>query len=223
MNDSTTKPDDPSLKPCTAFDGHRRLIAGPLRSVALIVKAATDIGEAGQALIYDDADGRIIDVDLRGSAEEVVARLSQAQGPSPHPGVAPPAGPAQAAAQAADSGEPRGRGRPKLGVVAREVTLLPRHWEWLGRQPGGASVALRKLVEAARRENGEPDCKREAREAAYRVMSALAGNLPGFEEASRALFAEDRQRFEALIGGWPQDVSDYVARLAYGAPAARSS
>src|SRR5579871_5425712 len=114
MND-ITKPGAPALRPCTAFDGHRRLIAGPLRSVALIVKAATDIGEAGQALIYDDADGRIIDVDLRGSAEEVVARLSQAQGPSPDPDAAP--------AEPADAGEPRGRGRPKLGVVAREVTL----------------------------------------------------------------------------------------------------
>src|ERR1700739_3037247 len=42
-------------------------------------------------------------------------------------------------------------GRPKLGVVAREVTLLPRHWDWLATQPGGGSVALRKLVGEARR------------------------------------------------------------------------
>ena len=84
---------------------------------------------------------------------------------------------------------------PKLGVVAREVTLLPRHWQWLGSQPGGASVAIRKLVEAARRANQEVDQRRQTQEAAYHFMSAMAGNLPNFEEASRALFANDRGRF----------------------------
>ena len=111
--------------------------------------------------------------------------------------------------------EPRGRGRPKLGVVAREVTLLPRHWEWLGAQPGGASVALRKLVDAARRANGDPDRSRAARDAAYHFMSAMAGNLPGFEEASRALFADDRRRFAALIAGWPGDIRDHIVKLAF--------
>jgi hypothetical protein len=112
--------------------------------------------------------------------------------------------------------EPRGRGRPKLGVVAREVTLLPRHWEWLGTQPGGASVALRKLVEEARRTSGDRDRSRAARDAAYHFMSAMAGNLPGFEEASRALFADDRRRFAGLIAGWPDDVRDHTVKLAFG-------
>jgi len=108
-----------------------------------------------------------------------------------------------------------GRGRPKLGVVAREVTLLPRHWEWLGAQPGGASVALRKLVEVARRASGDRDRGRAARDAAYHFMSVMAGNLPGFEEASRALFADDRRRFAELISGWPGDIRDHVVKLAF--------
>jgi hypothetical protein len=100
-------------------------------------------------------------------------------------------------------------------VVAREVTLLPRHWEWLNGQPGGASVALRKLVEQARRANGDADRQRAAREAAYHFMSAMAGNLPGFEEAARALFADDRRSFAARIAAWPADIRDHIVKLAY--------
>lgn len=111
--------------------------------------------------------------------------------------------------------ETRGRGRPRLGVIAKEVTLLPRHWDWLNLQPGGASVALRKLVDEARRTSGDRDRVRGAQEAAYRFMSAIAGNLPGFEEATRALFAYDRRRFGELIAGWPEDVRDYAVRLAF--------
>ncbi|HEY4362529.1 MAG TPA: DUF2239 family protein [Bryobacteraceae bacterium] len=111
--------------------------------------------------------------------------------------------------------EARGVGRPKLGVVAREVTLLPRHWEWLNSQPGGASVALRKLVEEARRTRGDADRQRAAQEAAYRFMSAAGGNLPGFEEAARALFAYDRRRFGEMVAGWPEDVRDHAVKLAF--------
>ncbi len=114
------------------------------------------------------------------------------------------------------TGLPRGRGRPRLGVVAREVTLLPRHWQWLSTQPGGASVAIRKLVEAARRANQEVDQRRQRQEAAYHFMSAMAGNLMNFEEASRALFANDRERFTELIESWPTDVRDHAAKLAFG-------
>jgi uncharacterized protein len=197
------------LKACTAFDGQRLLQSGPLAAVVLAVKAAIEGEAAGPVSIYDDATGQVIDIDTRGTKDEVVARLSGTFGPSP-----------DAALPATEStvGEPRGRGRPKLGVVAREVTLLPRHWDWLGRQPGGASVALRKLVEGARRTNAGRDRLRETQEAAYRVMSALAGDLPGFEEAARALFANDRLRFEGLIAVWPADISGYVARLALAEP-----
>jgi hypothetical protein len=183
----------------TAFEGQRRLLSGPLAEVALLVKQA-ERRAAAPVAIFSDATGRAIDLDLRGSDDDIVARL---------PPTAAPAAPEEAPI------EPRGRGRPKLGVVAREVTLLPRHWEWLNAQPGGASVSLRKLVEAARRANGDKDRSRAARDAAYHFMSAMAGNLPNFEDASRALFADDRRQFAALIAAWPDDVRDHIVRLAF--------
>lgn len=183
----------------TAFEGERRLASGPLTEIALAIKGATRPACAPIA-IFSDITGRPIDLDLRGSNDEVLARLPQA-----------------ASASSAEGGaaEPRGRGRPKLGVVAREVTLLPRHWEWLNAQPGGASVALRKLVEEARRGNRDRDRQRAAREVAYHFMSAMAGNLPNFEEASRALFADDRRKFVGQIASWPVDIRDHVVKLAY--------
>ena len=108
------------------------------------------------------------------------------------------------------------RGRPSLGVEAREVTLLPRHWEWLGIQSGGASVALRKLVEEARRSSADKDRIRKAHERAYHFMSAMAGDLPGFEEGIRALFANDQAKFKQLISNWPEDIRDHARRLAFG-------
>jgi len=186
----------------TAFEGERRLAAGGLADVALAVKHAEQRRTAEPILIFSDATGRAIDLDLRGDTEAVLARLAK------------PAS-AGATAEAASPSEPRGRGRPKLGVVAREVTLLPRHWEWLNTQPGGASVALRKLVEQARRANGDADRNRAARDAAYHFMSAMAGNLSGFEEASRALFADDRRNFMRLIAAWPADIRDHAVNLAY--------
>ena len=154
-------------------------------------------------IIFSDATGRPIDLDLRGTEREIVARLPQ------------PASPPDAEPTRRRRRSRAGAGRPRLGVVAREVTLLPRHWEWLGAQPGGASVALRKLVDEARRANGDADRARAARDAAYHFMSVMAGNLAGFEEASRALFADDRRRFVGLIAGWPDDIRDHVVKLAF--------
>ena len=188
----------------TAFLGPNWLASGPLAEVAIAVMKASTIAAAPPIIIFDDASGRPIDLDLRGTEREIVARLPQ------------PAPPAGTTADESVTSEPRGRGRPKLGVVAREVTLLPRHWDWLATQPGGASVALRKLVEEARRSSGDRDRSRAARDAAYHFMSTMAGNLPGFEEASRALFADDRRRFAGLIAGWPDDVRDHVVKLAFG-------
>jgi hypothetical protein len=185
---------DPQAIEFTAFVGARRLASGSLDQVALAAKKAVDRGTQQPVLIYNDSTGRAIDIDSRGSDAEILARLTR---PAP-------------------STLPRGRGRPKLGVVAREVTLLPRHWQWLGSQPGGASVAIRKLVEAARRANQEVDQVRQRREAAYHFMLAMAGNLANFEEASRALFANDRERFTELMGSWPTDVRDHAAKLAFG-------
>jgi hypothetical protein len=188
----------------TAFEGQRRLVTGPLAEVALAVKRAGRT--AAPITIFNDANGRSLDLDLRGTDEEIVARLPRAAPVSPAPEAEPT--------------EPRGRGRPKLGVVAREVTLLPRHWEWLNAQPGGASVALRKLVDESRRISGDRDRLRAARDAAYHFMSVMAGNLADFEEASRALFADDRRRFVGLIADWPADIRDHVVKLAYSDQAA---
>lgn len=105
-------------------------------------------------------------------------------------------------------------GRPKLGVVAREVTLLPRHWEWLNGQPGGASVALRKLVEEARRNSSARDRARLARDAAYRFLTSLCGNMPGYEEVLRALYAGEEEAFTQRLGDWPRDMRDYAIALA---------
>jgi hypothetical protein len=171
-------------------------VRGPLHEVALAVRRAAERGATGPLLIFDDATGRVIDVDTRGTEEEMIARLA--------PGAAPLA--------------PRRRGRPKLGVVAREVTLLPRHWEWLNAQPGGASVALRRLVDEARRTGATEDRTRRVREAAYRFMHAAAGDLPGFEEAARALFAGDRARFSVCVAKWPRDVRDHAIALAFTEP-----
>ena len=188
----------------TAFIGANRLAMGPLAEVAIAVMQASRRPAAPPIIIFSDATGHPIDLDLRGTEPEIIARL-------PQPAAAPP----DLETDEAASTGPRGRGRPKLGVVAREVTLLPRHWDWLGTQPGGASVALRKLVEHARRANGDADRARAARDAAYRFMSVMAGNLAGFEEASRALFADDRRRFVGLIAGWPDDIRDHVVKLAF--------
>ncbi len=187
-----------------AFLGGRLLAAGPLVAVALAVKAAG--ADAAGALVFDDLTGRVVDLDLRGTEADIRARLPA---PTPDPRPAPtPESP---------DGEPdgpRGRGRPKLGVVAREVTLLPRHWDWLGAQPGGASVVLRRLVEEARRRDEGGNRVRERREAAYRFLSAVAGDYPGFEDAARALFAGDRAGLERRMAAWPPDVRDHALRLA---------
>src|SRR5688572_8784573 len=178
----------------TAFLGARQLAHGDLEDVA---RAAAGAGPQGAVQIFDDASGRPVELD---------PRLDPGQAATEH----------RARQAAADAPPPRraGRGRPRLGVVAREVTLLPRHWDWLAGQPGGASATLRRLVEDARRQSAGPDERRARRDAVYRIMAALAGDAPGFEDASRALFADDLAGLERLAAGWPADVAGYVLRLA---------
>jgi hypothetical protein len=180
----------------TAFLAGRRLTSGPLHEVAVAVLRAQQAQPEGQLLVFSNASGQSADLDLRGGEEAVAARYTVAA-PTP---------------------APKGRGRPKLGVVAREVTLLPEHWDWLAAQAGGASVALRKLVHEARRKGGERNRTRQARDRAYHAMSTLAGDLAGFEEASRALFAGDPERLVAQMAAWPEDVQAYVLQLAEPAP-----
>jgi hypothetical protein len=182
------------MSPCTAFIETRRLAQGPLPDVALAVKAALMRDPTASILTFDDATGRVIDLDLRGSDADVLARLV--------PVAEEPA---------------RGRGRPRLGVVAREVTLLPRHWDWLSKQPGGASHAQRRLVDDARRHDGGRSEQRTAQETAYRFLSAMAGDLQGFEDATRALFANDAARFMQHSATWPADIRIHAQKLAWAA------
>lgn len=195
---------EPILPHCVAFEGIRCIASGDLLHVARQVKVALDQGAPNSILIFDDTTGEPIEIDFRGTPDTVVSRLEKsiaATRPAPTPeGESTPT-------------EPRGPGRPKLGVVAREVTLFPRHWDWLNSQPGGASVALRKLVEEARRTNAHRDKIRQAKESAYRFLDALAGNLPGYEEATRALFAGDSARFAEQTDSWPMDIRDHARKI----------
>lgn len=188
---------------CTAFAGSRKIASGDLQLVALKAWEAAHSDESSPLLIFDDQTSRLIEMDFRGTAEDVSHRLSKMERPAPPPGDSTISEDAK-----------RGPGRPKLGVVPREVTLLPRHWDWLGTQPGGASVALRKLVEQARKSNQSADRLRHAQEAAYRFMSAMAGNEAGFEEAARALFAGNRELFSEHVETWPIDIGNHAKKLA---------
>ncbi len=177
----------------TVFEQQQILAAGAFADIATAVQARLRIDAGAPILAFDDVTG--IQTDLNWF--EVPAAADVAEAPLD-----------------IEEDAPRRAGRPKLGVVAREVTLLPRHWEWLGRQPGGASVALRKLVEEARKTHERADGKRQAQEATYRVMTALAGDIPGYEGALRALYATDQETFMACIAAWPVDIRTYVTRLA---------
>lgn len=178
----------------TAFAGQRLLMAGASRNVGIAVRKALDRNIPDAILIFDDQTGRQVDFDLRGTEEEIAARLGQSEEPQ--------------------QDAPRSPGRPKLGVVAREVTLLPRHWDWLSRQPGGASATLRRLVDTARKLEEHKQVAREAQQASDRFMMAMLGNQTGYEEAARALYAGDRARFLALSDPWPAELRDYARRLA---------
>lgn len=215
----------------TAFAGSSRIERGTLADAALAARRALEEGAREPVLVFADATGRVVDVDLRGTEEEVRSRASvQEEAIAASYGFGAAASDAAAAAGPAGGGEgpsgaQRGRGRPRLGVVAREVTLLPRHWAWLSAQRGGASATLRRLVEEARRRSGRKDEVRRSQDAAYRFMSALGGDLPGYEEAIRALFAGDAARFDAEVRGWPRDLAEHSRHLASdalrGAPAER--
>ncbi len=187
-----------------AFERGTRVACGSLQHVALHTQSVMARNPHAHVLIFNAGTSELIDFDHRGSPEQVLRSLASA-----HPAAA-----GEPAASTTPKAVPAGPGRPRLGVVAREVTLLPRHWEWLNGQPGGASVALRKLVEQARRDNQTQDSVRLGRESCYRFMVAMAGDLSGFEEAARALFAGNRPRFEALLEPWPADIRAHLQQLA---------
>jgi hypothetical protein len=172
----------------SAFSGNHLLIAGPLTDVLCACKELVDRGEDQRLLIFEDKTGRQVDFQFGGTLTEVLARALPAK-------------------------ERVGPGRPKLGVVSREVSLLPRHWEWLEEQPQGISATLRRLVDEAKKKNPGEQRARRGREAVSKIMTAIAGNLPGYEEATRALFAKDNARFAELVVAWPKDIERYLLRL----------
>jgi hypothetical protein len=190
-----------------AFSGHTLLAAGPIEAVAVAAKGACDRGEAG-VLVFDDATGQQLDLDLHGTDEEAIARLQH------HPVLAK---------RLALDEKRSGPGRPKLGVVSREVSLLPRHWDWLAEQPGGASVTLRKLVEERMKAGEGRDRARKAHEAASKFMWTIGGNLPHFEEVSRAFTRREYDRLDTLIAAWPADVRDHARKLTEAARTAEKA
>jgi hypothetical protein len=174
----------------TAFMGNRQIASGDLKTTLLRTKRRLDRGGGAAVLIFDDRTGRQVDFDFRGTPEQVLERL--------------PAHPLFATA---------GPGRPKLGIVCREVSLLPRHWEWLDHQPQGISASIRRLVEEGMNREPDKERARAAQDAAGKFMWSMAGNLPGFEEASRALYAMDLATFKRLISRWPKDIRSHLSRL----------
>jgi len=175
----------------TAFAGNSLLASGHLSAVIPALKAQVEAAAPAPVLVFEDRSGRAVDFDLRGTVEEAIAR------------ALPPVR--------------TGPGRPLLGVVSREISLLPRHWEWLELQPNGASAALRRLVDQARTQDQGATSARLALEAAGRFMTGIGGDFPGYQEALRALYARDRTRLEQLIADWPEDVRQHILRLLDGA------
>ena len=186
----------------TAFAGERLVARGSYADIAQALAAVDRPDES--VLVFDDVTGALVDAPPRPEHAALLARMGGQAPNTPATADVPDASPA-----------PRpSPGRPRLGVVAREVTLLPRHWDWLAAQSGGASAALRRLVEQARKVGDAADERRRASERCYKFMSAIAGHQPGFEEAARALFAGERKRFEALVAAWPTDVAAHARELA---------
>lgn len=179
----------------TAFHGSLRLITGSLREVLTHLKSqAEGLDTRFSTLIFEDRTGRQVDFNLRGPLSEVLEREA------PLPGASAPA--------------KAGPGRPKLGIVSREISLLPRHWEWLELQRGGASATLRRLVDEARKQNPGQERVQQAQAATDRFLGAVAGDLPHFEAASRALYARDQAAFVAYSAGWPADIRAHALNLA---------
>ena len=185
---------------CAAFFGQRCLARGrPAEVIERVLDAVPDT-ELASVLVFDCANSEVMELDLRLSKDELRARWQTDSDTAGQTVVE----------------RPRKRGRPKLGVVSKEVTLLPRHWEWLAAQPGGASVALRKLVETARKKGEQGDWIRARQESCYRFMSAMAGDLPHFEEAVRALYAREGALYRHEISSWPEDVRQHCEYLSNG-------
>ena len=196
-----------------AFCGGELLAAGSLPDVARAAKLATDAGVPRAVQVLHARTSVPRDLDLGGSIDDVLARLGHEDG---LPGAGTPTA-SHEVPEASAAPVRTGPGRPRLGVVAREVTLLPRHWAWLNEQSGGASAALRRLVDEARGTHALRDEKRRALDSVYRFLHATLGDAPGFEEATRALYAGNEARFVTESEAWPPDLKSHAATLARAA------
>lgn len=178
----------------TAFEGVNLLFQGELSEVILKVKTHLGSSENSSVLIFSDETGKSMDFNFHGSKQDVLKRLETF---TTSDGVNPSNGP----------------GRPRLGVVSREVSLLPNHWEWLATQDGGASATLRRLVEEARKKFSQSLSIKQIQERVYRVMSVLMGDYLGYEEALRALYKRDLKTFQVKTQNWPKDVREYLTKM----------
>jgi len=185
-----------------AFSAQNLIAEGTFGEVLQLIKNHIKHSDMVNILFFNGSDGRQIDIDLQASAGE----SGNGRG-------------ASIAASGSDQEIPakKSRGRPKLGVVGREVTLLPRHWQWLDNQRGGASARLRRLIDQERKATAGDDMIRESQDSANRFMYAMAGNIPGFEEAVRALYARDKAGFEQETAAWPVDIRNCARGFAEGA------
>lgn len=175
-----------------AFADQKRIAAGDLVDVALKVKKYSKDHSNSSVIVFDEQTSAQVELDLRGTDEAIERRLTEACDPEE---------------------KKCGPGRPKLGVVSKEVTLLPQHWEWLALQPGGASVTLRKLIEDAKKKNAGKDQIRKAQDVVYKFMHAIAGDFPNYEDALRALYAADLKQFKKMISDWPKDIQDHILKI----------
>jgi uncharacterized protein len=168
-----------------AFAVNRLIAAGPREKVLRASKKHIDKG-GPHPLIFEELSGRQVDFDFRGSIDDVLTRVSETAKAGP--------------------------GRPRLGVVSREVSLLPRHWDWLESQPNGASAAIRRLVDEARHNETGIERGRHVRNGINKLLWAVAGDFANFEEVARALDAREDTRLDGLMSSWPKDLRDYVFR-----------
>lgn len=177
----------------TAFDAHSLIAYGDLAEVVLKIKGSIGKASISTILIFSDITGKTIDFNFHGSKQEILKRL-------------------EVYTSVQDAEPSSGPGRPKLGVVSREVSLLPRHWEWLATQRGGASATIRTLIEDTMKKASAGQSAKQIQDRVYQIMSVLAGDLSDYEEALRAMYKKDKKSFLGYIEGWPKDVQNYLVK-----------
>lgn len=191
MNNENISPNGTDGKEYVVFQGTRLIARGNMLETALAVYNAYKDKTSAPVVALDSVTSELAEPDLRGGEDGIRARY----------GVE------------ADLHETKTRGRPKLGVTAREVTLLPRHWEWLESNHSGASAKLRELVETAMRASAGKDRQSHAVESLERFTNALAGDLPNAEEVSRAFYKGRMKDVIKLTADWPSDLLEHYIKL----------